>query len=686
MRISQDWLNQYVDTPPEEELEHLFEMAGIGVEERENGQFTLEITSNRGDWLGAFGLAREIAAMSGNRLRLPVIEEAVPSPAKSLKVEIEDAMDCTRYHATLLENIKIAESPEWLKNHLIAGGMRPQNNVVDITNYVMLEMGQPLHAFDAESVISPNNTHHIVVRRGRIGESIITLDGVEHQLSHDVLCICDYKNPIAVAGLMGGASTEVKEQTTKVLLEAAHFVPAVVRSGGRALKFGTEASRRFERWVDPTATARAAARATQLLCELAGAHVVASTDVNAAPWHAESVEIRLARTNAILGLKLDLPTLSSLLERLQLKVLLKDNATLVVETPGWRNDISREVDLIEEVARVHGYDKIPQTLPTGANVAAGRSLVQRLEEKARSLLLRSGLQEVVTYSLENAEKVAKAGLVENGMLATAPLQLRNPLSEDYTQLRTSMLPSLLGVLQKNAGNDPKAEAARIFELARVYLPKNGSLPDERRRIGIALSAAVPLTHWQKGISITDFFSLKAIVNNFLEGLGAGHAEYRAASNQQFHPGRCASITLEGEDIGVLGEIHPTIQENWDLPQRAYVALLDFEALVRHLTLRRVYRPIPKYPPVDRDLAILLDASIHAARVESVIQKAAGELLERLDVFDLYTGPPVPEGQKSMALSLRFRDPLRTLNDGMVDELIENIVSALERECSAQLRK
>jgi len=686
MRISQDWLNQYVDTPPEEELEHVFEMAGIGVEERENGQFTLEITSNRGDWLGAFGLAREVAAMTGNRLRLPVIEEAAPVTAKSLKVEMENAADCTRYHATLLENIKIAESPQWLQKRLIAGGMRPQNNVVDITNYVMLEMGQPLHAFDADSIATSTGGHHIVVRRARIGESIITLDGLEHQLSHDVLCICNHKEPVAVAGLMGGASSEVKDHTAKVLLESAHFAPAAVRSSGRTLNFGTEASRRFERWVDPAATARAAARATQLLCELAGANVVESIDVNAAPWHAEMVEIRLARTNAMLGLKLDLPTLSALLERLRLKVLLKDNATLVVETPSWRNDISREVDLIEEVARVHGYDKIPQTLPTGANVAAGRSLVQRLEEKARSLLLRSGLQEVVTYSLENAEKVAKAGLIENGLLASPPLQLRNPLSEDYTQLRTSMLPSLLGVLQKNAGNDPKAEAARIFELARVYLPKNGGLPDERRRVGIALSAAVPLAHWQKGSAATDFFSLKAIVNNFLEGLGAHYAEYRTASNQQFHPGRCASITLEGEDIGVLGEIHPTIQENWDLPQRAYVALLDFDALVRHLTLRRVYQPIPKYPPVDRDLAILLDESISAARVNAVIKKAAGDLLERLDVFDLYTGPPVPEGKKSMALSLRFRDPLRTLNDGMVDELIENIVGALEHECGAQLRK
>lgn len=685
MRISQDWLNQYVDTPPAEELEHLFEMAGIGVEERDGGQFTLEITSNRGDWLSAFGLAREVAAMTGNRLRLPVVDPVTATDSATLKLEIENPADCSRYHATLLENIKIGESPDWLKNRLIEGGMRPQNNVVDMTNYVMLEMGQPLHAFDADSISQSGKAPHIVVRRARVGESIITLDSMEHQLTHDVLCICNHQEPIAVAGLMGGADSEVKPETTKVLLEAAHFTPSIVRAGGRALGFGTEASRRFERWVDPANTIRAAARAAQLLCELAGANVVETHDLYAVPFHSQPVEIRLTRTNAILGLKLDLPTMSKLLERLQLKVLLKDNGTLVVETPSWRNDITREIDLIEEVARLHGYDKIPETLPTRVNVAAGRSLVQRLEEKARSFLLRNGLQEVVTYSLENADKVAKAGLSENGLLAAPPLHLRNPLSEDYTQLRTSMLPSMLGVLQKNAGNDPKAEAVRIFELAKVYLPKDGALPDERRRAGIALSAAPPLAHWQKQTAGADFFTLKSIVNNLLEGLGAVDAEFRSAVNEPFHPGRCASVALEGEDIGVIGEIHPSVQEAWDLPQRAYVALLDFDALVRHLTLRPQYQPIPKYPPVDRDLAILADNAITAAKVNSVIKNAAGDLLERLDVFDLYTGPPVPEGQKSLALSLRFRDPLRTLNDGMVDELIENIVTALEQECGAKLR-
>ncbi|MEO6907735.1 MAG: phenylalanine--tRNA ligase beta subunit-related protein, partial [Abditibacteriaceae bacterium] len=295
MRISQDWLNQYVDTPSEEELENLFEMAGIGVDERDNGKFALEITSNRGDWLNAFGLAREISAMTGNHLRLPKINETAPTIAKTLKIEIEDPEDCSRYHATLLDNIKIGESPDWLKKRLIEGGMRPQNNVVDITNYVMLEMGQPLHAFDAESLPSS----HILLRRAKDGEALITLDGMEHQLTEDVLCITDGEKPIAVAGLMGGANSEVEAHTTKVLLEAAHFAPSRVRASGRALGFGTEASRRFERWVDPSSVAKAAARAAQLLCELAGANVLEIKDLYAAPIHAEKVEIRLSRTNAI---------------------------------------------------------------------------------------------------------------------------------------------------------------------------------------------------------------------------------------------------------------------------------------------------------------------------------------------------------------------------------------------------
>lgn len=685
MRIAQKWLQEYVEIPAPEQLEHIFEMAGIGVEhfDPDSHVWTLEITSNRGDWLSAIGLAREIAAMTNQRFRLA--REAGSTPGlNDVAVTIENPDDCARYAARLMENVTVQDSPEWMQQRLIECGMRPVNNVVDATNLVMLETGQPLHAFDADKI----SGNEIIVRRAKNGEKIVTLDEVERSLSDEILVIADEKTPLAVAGVMGGRDSEVTNATTRVLLESAHFAPARVRRGARLLDLNSEASRRFVRWVDPNGVLRAAHRAAELIAEISGGKVLPGVaDAYPAPVGEARVALRPARANAILGTELSGEAMAELLKRLDLKVESQSKDILQVAIPTWRRDIEREIDLVEEIARLNGYEKIPTTLPKTVNAAAGRSLSQRLEERARGVLLRCGLNELMTYSLENAAAVARAGLTGNDGLSTPAVTLRNPLSDDYTQLRTSLIPSLLEVLKTNAG---AVAPTRVFEIGKVYLPASGKLDDsaqpaERLRIGIALLATPPVAHWQKRDASIDFFSLKGIVERLFDGLGAPPAVFRATQNLPFHPGRCAAASLNGEDVGMLGEIHPDIAALWDLRHRAYIALIDFDALVRHISLTPQFVPFSKTPSADRDIALVVPEKVNAAAIESTIRAAAGVLLESARVFDVYQGEGIPAGFKSVAVTLRFRASDRTLQDSEIEAAMNIVREATAAKLGAELR-
>jgi len=684
MRISQNWLQEYVETPSPEELGHIFEMAGIGVEnfDEQTGVWTLEVTSNRGDWLSALGLAREIAAMTNQRFRLADGSPADAPELEGVTVTIENPEDCTRYAARIIEGVTVGDSPEWLQQRLIEGGMRPVNNIVDITNFVMLETGQPLHAFDADKI----GGNQINVRRARAGETLVTLDDAERELTEEVLVIADAQNPIAVAGVMGGRDSEVTEMTTRVLLESAHFAPGRVRRSARVIDLTSEASRRFVRWVDPNGVLRCAARAGQLIAEIAGGKLLTGiNDVYPALVGDANVALRATRCNAILGTALTAETMAELLKRLGLKILSVNNGVLQVTVPTWRRDIEREVDLVEEIARLNGYEKVPTTLPRTVNAAAGRSLSMRLEERARTVLLRNGVNEIVTYSLENQARVERAGLSGKDGVSTQAVILRNPLSDDYTQLRTSLIPSLLETLGNNSSADIPL---RFFEVAKVYLPQAGKTqPDERLRIGIALLAGPPQQHWQKEnvAPATDFFTLKGLVERTLTGIGAPLPNFRATQNAPFHPGRCAALSIDGEDIGLLGEVHPDYAERYELRQRAYLAVIDFDALVRHIALVPHYTPFSKLPPADRDIALIVPEKTTAASLESSIRRAAGSLLESARVFDVYQGKNIEEGFKSIAVALRFRAADRTLQDTEVETAMYEIREAAARELGAQLR-
>ncbi|HEX9998313.1 MAG TPA: phenylalanine--tRNA ligase subunit beta [Abditibacterium sp.] len=663
MRISAEWLGEFVALPPLEKLEDTLLMAGLGIESREGERFELEVTSNRGDWLCATGLAREIAAMTGARFRAPhpdVDEDGAPIDNR-VHVEVENGADCPRYVARLVENVVVGESPDWIKQRLLDCGVRPINNVVDVTNYVMLEWGQPLHAFDFDKIEGT-----VQVRRAGESAKITTLDGQDRELSPEILTICDQNGPIAIAGLMGGAESEVSQTTTTVLLESAHFAPQRVRRNAHLLGFASEASKRFERWVDPNGCARAADRAAQLLTQVAGGRVaMGAVDVYPSPIPDAIVMLRAARCNAVLGLKIPPETQKELLSRLGFRVSDVDDQ-IRAAIPTHRRDIEREIDLIEEVARLYGYERVPTTLHAGTNTSAGRPLASRLEDRARSAGLRCGLTELSSYSLSNDLSHEKAGVDSHGAI-----KLRNPLSEDYTLLRTSLLPSLLDALKRNRGRK-----LRGFELGRVYFARGeGELADEKRVLGIALSDAPTPPHWQKSVLPIDFFALKAIVENVLREFGAPVPFLSPFQHPAFHPGRCASLALNGEELGFLGEIHPTIAANFDLSHRAFVAQIDFDALVRHVSLVRQYTPFSKMPAVERDLALVVPQTLAAQALVDAAWRSGAQNLESARIFDVFEGGNLLPNTKSVALALRFRAPDRTLSDAEVSESLTKIRAA-----------
>ncbi|RYX83650.1 phenylalanine--tRNA ligase subunit beta [bacterium] len=663
MRISAEWLGDYVQLPPIEKLEDILLLAGLGVDERDGDRFELEVTSNRGDWLCATGLAREIGAMTEARFRAPApdVSEDGPTIEGRVEVSIFDPEDCARYSARLIEGVKIGPSPEWVQKRLTDCGVRPINNVVDATNYVMLEWGQPLHAFDFDKLKGK-----IAVRRAGEDETLTTLDGQERKLSSDILIITDDDKPIAIAGIMGGADTEVSDSTVNVLLESAHFASTRVRRGVQKLGLPSEASRRFERWVDPNGCKRSLDRAAQLLADWAGGKVALdAVDVYPRPATPRVVSMRPARANEVLGLKIETAWMQNALDRLGFKTAL-DGESIVAQIPTRRRDIEREIDLIEEVARLYGYDRVPTTLSKGVNAAAGRPLAGRLEDRARSACLRCGLTEVATISLSNESAHANAGLSTE-----KAVKLRNALTEDYTLLRTSLLPSLLDVLARNKGR-----RLRGFEIGRIYeTSPSHPLADEKRTLGVCLSDAPAPAHWQKTAAPVDFFALKAIVGNVLREFGAPESVFEPSRHAAFHPGRCASISLNGAEIGVMGEIHPLVAAKWEISHRVYVAQIDFDALVRHLRLVRRFESFSNFPAVERDFAFVVPQNLPSLRLVEAVQLGGGDLVTSARVVDVYQGANLGEGMKSLALSLRLQAPDRTLGESDIEGVSKKVIEA-----------
>ena len=626
-----------------------------------------EITSNRPDCLSVLGLAREAAATFGKELHMPEvkIENETGDINELLSVEVKNPTLCRRYVARMIKNIKVGPSPRWMRERLRASGVRPINNLVDITNFVMLEYGQPMHAFDYKYLAG----NKIVVRNAEEGESIMTLDGVERKLSPEMLCICDAEKPSCVAGVMGGEYSGIQDDTNMVVFESASFLGSSVRTTAKKLGMRTESSGRFEKNLDSRMCMDAVNRACQLVEMLGAGEVIGGyIDIDSEGDKAYTVDFCPEWTNKFLGIDLPEEKMVEILEKIGYKV---ENGVITV--PSFRSgDTLHKADIAEEIARFYGYDVIPNTAVKGASQGA-LTLRQQFEKKLSRLLMANGCYEVETYSFISPKYYDKINLPEDSDLRRSVV-ITNPLGEDTSVMRTTCVPSMLEVIARNYNN--RNIAGRFFELGTIYLPKESAeiLPEER---GVAVIGS----YGDK----EDFFAMKGILLEALNKLGVYGVEFTAnKENPTFHCGRCADISIGEKKIGVIGEIAPAVLDNYGIGTRAYVATLDISDIFDARIVEKKFKPTPKFPASTRDLAIICADELPAAALEKAIIAGAGKLLEKVELFDVYKGSSIAEGKKSVAYTMTLRAADRTLTVEECDKAVNKVLKELAN-IGAELR-
>lgn len=637
----------------------------------DNPVIDLEITSNRPDCLSIIGMARETAAtlnLKYNKPNFTFKETKGANVRDEISVDIKTSL-CKRYMARMVKNIKIEPSPSWLKERLTLAGVRPINNVVDITNFVMLELGQPMHAFDKRMITSKK----IVVDTAKEGEKFITLDETERTLDKNTLMIKDGDKNIGIAGIMGGLNSEVKEDTTEIIFEAANFDGTNIRISSQRLALRTEASGRFEKDLDPNLCEEALNRACSLIEELKAGEIAEGV-IDIYPKKAEEsyVEVDSKWVNEFLGVSLSKEEMKDCLDRLELFTEIKGE-TLKVLSPTFRGDINIREDVAEEIARIYGYNNVPSTTIKSPSIRMGKSRNQVLKDEVVEVLLSNGLNESIAYSFVSPKVFDKILLPEDSSLRKA-VKIRNPLGEDFSIMRTTSLPSMMEALQRNYVRNN--EYAALFEIGKVYIKseKEEEIPEEKNIITIGMYGNA------------DYFDLKGIVENLLETLGISNVSYiRESDNITFHPGKTSKVMLKNICLGTLGEIHPDVAENYGIDEECYIAEMDFDALIKNSFTVKKYKPIPKFPSVARDMAVLVDESILVQQIEDIIKRQGGSILESFKLFDVYQGKQVPEGKKSIAYSLVYRDENKTLTEKEVEKVHNKIVNTLEHLLGAELR-
>lgn len=616
-----------------------------------------EITSNRPDCLSVLGLAREAAATFSKPFQepQPVVKGAGGDIRDALSVEVQTPALCPRYVARMVKNVKIEPSPRWMRERLRASGVRPINNLVDITNYVMLEYGQPMHAFDFKYVEGGK----IVVRCAQPGEKIMTLDGIERTLSPEMLVIADEKKPSAVAGVMGGEFSGIMDDTRTVVFESACFAGASVRKTAKKLGMRTESSARFEKGLDPMGTIPAVQRACELV-ELLGAGEVVDGMIDVDNSSKEPVRVRFEPewTNRFLGLSLGEDEMRRILASLSFRFEGED-----VIAPSFRSDIEHKADIAEEIARIYGYNNIPTTLFKGH--AEGKyTEKQKFVRAANTALLAQGISEIMTYSFISPKYYDKIGLAADSALRDS-VTICNPLGEDTSVMRTTTIPSMLEVLARNYNN--RNASVRLYEIGTQYRPQGDKLPVENDTITVGMYGGC------------DFFTLKGVVEVLLDALNVPGWEIHAESgNPTFHPGRCGVLTADGETLGVIGQIHPRIAGNYEIDTPVYLANLLVNALFAHRGAEKSYRPLPKYPATNRDIAVLCDEELPVGEMEKAISAACGKILERVELFDIYRGEQIPQGKKSVAFNIVMRSAEATLTDEEIEAAVKRVLKALEK--------
>ncbi len=626
-----------------------------------------EITNNRPDCYSIMGLARESAAAFGVPMKHhePVVNGSdAGSMYDMLDVEVSAEDLCNRYTARMVANVKIAPSPKWLRQRLRANGIRPINNIVDITNYVMLEYGQPMHAFDYRYVASGK----IVVRESVEGETLTTLDGNVRSLKPGMLVIADEEKPIGLAGIMGGENSEILDDTTTVVFESANFNGTSIRQTALALGMRTESSGKFEKNLDPMMTLPAVQRACELVELLQCGDVMDGIVdiINYVP-QPKTLPLECDKINSLLGTNISAEDMAMYLRRLEIPV---ENNTIHV--PSWRPDLNLMADIAEEVGRSYGYNEIPTTA-LKMSTQGGYSPMMKLENKAGSLCRSLGYSEIITYSFVSPSIFDQIRIPQDSPLRNA-LKIKNPLGEDTSIMRTIALPSMLDILSRN--NNYHNKAAKLYELAKIYLPVEGDvLPNEPKMLVLGTYGAGET-----------FFTLKGELEAILNGLRMPKAVYTAEkSNPSYHPGRCAKVSMNGVDVGYIGQVHPLVAQGYGMDCEVYCCEIDLTAMASMQLPEATYTPLPKYPSVTRDLALICDESITVAQIENVITSAAGKLLRNVRLFDIYRGTGVPEGKKSLAFSLELRADDRTLTDSDSEQVTAKVLTALNEKLNAVLR-
>jgi len=656
----------------------LFESLGL-----KDTIFEIGLTPNRADCLSVIGIAREIGAKLGTKVRYPVHsvpEEGLPVE-QTATVQVEDSVGCPRYTARFVSGCTIGPSPAWLVNRLTAVGMRSINNVVDITNYVLLEYGHPLHAFDFKLLAGGK----IIVKRAGEGDAFTTLDGQERVLSPEDLTICDGEKPVALAGIMGGQNSEINDATTDILIESACFEPTMVRRTSKRLGIHTESSHRFERGADVGNLTRPLDRAAALMAQLAGGRVSTGIlDVYPEPAAPRSITLRLERVNQMLGLELSTTEVESILLNLEFGVTVADDGLFSITVPTFRVDIEREIDLIEEIARLNGYENIPATMPRVRINSDRPSRRRALESKVRDLLVSNGLSEIVNYSFINPSAIEKVLLGEDDARRNM-LPILNPLTEEQSVMRTSLLPGLLDVACRNASF--RLMDLQLFEMRRIYLPVEGSeLPDEPLHAAGLLTGARDQAGWNRGRELVDFYDVKGIVENIVAALNLSDVSYIASMTESYyHPGKSCAAVAGGTRFATMGELHPAVQETYGFDQPLYYFEIDLEKLVSLSSGTISVTAPPRFPDTFRDIAMLIDNELETGTVLDCIRSNRIKELGKVELFDVYTGSHVPDGQKSIAVRIRYCSQDRTLTDEEVNRLHQKVIESLKKKINVAVR-
>lgn len=630
-----------------------------------------EITSNRPDCLSIVGMARETAATLRTSYKMPNFNYEAKCSSNindELKVEVKDEL-CRRYMAKGIKNVKVKPSPGWMQERLLEAGVRPINNIVDITNFVMLELGQPMHAFDARQIESKT----IVVERALDGEKFTTLDEIERELDSSILMIKDASKSVAIAGIMGGLNSEIQDDTTEVIFESANFEGTNIRVSSKKLNLRSESSSRFDKDIDPNLAKLAIDRACALICELGCGEVMEGTiDVYNSVKEESSITVDSKWINKFLGTDISKEEMKEALDSLDLKTKLNGN-DLNITIPTFRIDIAIKEDIAEEVARIYGYDKIPTTIFKVATEREPKYKNDILTDVVIETMIGSGVNQSISYSFVSPKVFDKVNIPADSKLRNV-VKIKNPLGEDYSVMRTTTLPSIMESLGRNYSRNN--DYVRLFEIGRTYIPNEDQtkLPTEKNVLTIGIYGDC------------DYLDLKGIVENVIDGLGITKAKYvRESENPSYHPGKTASLMVRNKKVGVFGEIHPDVTESYGIDVDCYVAELDLDVLFEASSTTKTYKPLPKFPAVTRDIALLCDDSILVAEIEETIRKAGGNLVEKVQLFDIYKGAQIPEGKKSIAYAIAYRDEKKTLEDKDIAKVHDKILKALEHKLGAVLR-